>query len=52
MRVLGFDLAGRLALGKALAMPMDKADGITPYWHQSIYCSAPVEAIVKLIPPE
>lgn len=56
VRVLGFDLVGNLALGlalgKTLAMPKDKVDGITPYWHQSIYCSTLVEAIVKLIPPE
>lgn len=56
VRVLGFDLVGNLALGlalgKTLSMPKDKADGITPYWTQSIFCSTLVEAIVKLIPTE
>ena len=56
VRVLGFDLVGNLALGlalgKTLAMPKDKADGITPYWTQSIFCSTLVEAIVKLVPAE
>lgn len=56
VRVLGFDLVGNLALGlalgKTLAMPKDKADGITPYWTQSIFCSTLVEAIVKQVPAE
>ncbi len=56
VRVLGFNLVGNLALGlalgKSLDMPKDKADGITPYWTQSIYCSTLVEAIVKLVPME
>jgi HD-like signal output (HDOD) protein len=55
MRVLGFDLVSNLALGMALgntlAMPKDCPDGFTPYWQQSVYCSAAVEALVKLIPP-
>lgn len=54
MRVLGFDLVSNLALGMALgntlAMPKDCPDGFTPYWQQSVYCSAAVEALVKLIP--
>lgn len=56
VRVLGFELVGNLALGlalgKTLELPKDKADGATPYWLQSIYCSTLVEAIVKLIPPD
>jgi HD-like signal output (HDOD) protein len=56
VRVLGFDLVGNLALGlalgKTLELPKDKADGVTPYWLQSIYCSTLVESIVSLIPPE
>lgn len=56
VRVLGFDLVGNLALGlalgKTLELPKDRADGVTPYWLQSIYCSTLVEAIVTLIPPE
>jgi len=54
LRVLGFDLVSNLALGMALgntlAMPKDCPDGFTPYWQQSVYCSAAVEALVKLIP--
>jgi HD-like signal output (HDOD) protein/prolyl-tRNA editing enzyme YbaK/EbsC (Cys-tRNA(Pro) deacylase) len=56
VRVLGFDLVGNLALGlalgKTLELPKDRADGVTPYWLQSIYCSTLVEAIVTLIPAE
>jgi len=56
VRVLGFDLVSNLALGlalgKTLEMPKDKADGITPYWLQSIYCSTLVESLVNAIPPE
>jgi len=53
VRVLGFDLVGNLALGlalgKTLDLPKDKADGITPYWLQSTYCSTLVEALSKLV---
>ena len=56
VRVLGFDLVGNLALGlalgKTLEVPKDSAEGITPYWLQSIYCSTLVEAIVRLVPNE
>ncbi len=51
VRVLGFDLvinlALGLALGKTLHMPNDGPRGITPYWQQSVYCAALVEALVK-----
>lgn len=54
VRVLGFDmvlnLSLGLSLGKTLNMPKDGPRGITPYWQQSVYTAATMEALVTAIP--
>jgi HD-like signal output (HDOD) protein len=54
VRVLGFDLVSNLAVGLAmgntLALPKDRAAGLTPHWLQSVYCSTALETIVRQIP--
>lgn len=54
VRVLGFDLVLNLslglALGETLKMPKDGAKGFSPYWQQSVYAAAAVEALVRVIP--
>lgn len=56
VRVLGFDLVLNLslglALGETLKMPKDGVKGFTPYWQQSVYAAAAVEALVGAIPPK
>jgi HD-like signal output (HDOD) protein/prolyl-tRNA editing enzyme YbaK/EbsC (Cys-tRNA(Pro) deacylase) len=56
VRVLGFDLVLNLslglALGETLKMPKDGVKGFTPYWKQSVYAAAAVEALVRAIPPK
>ncbi len=56
VRVLGFDLVLNLslglALGETLKMPKDSVKGFTPYWQQSVYAAAAVEALVGAIPPK
>ncbi|MET0379172.1 MAG: HDOD domain-containing protein [Spongiibacteraceae bacterium] len=56
VRVLGFDLVLNLslglALGKSLSLPKDAPRGFTPYWEQSVYAAAAVEALVGCISPE
>jgi HD-like signal output (HDOD) protein/prolyl-tRNA editing enzyme YbaK/EbsC (Cys-tRNA(Pro) deacylase) len=56
VRVLGFDLvlnlALGLALGKSLSLPKDQPRGFTPYWEQSVYVAAAVEALVGCISPD
>lgn len=55
VRVLGFELVSNLAvglvLGKSIATPSDRPDGISPYWAQAVYCSMAVEALMRLLPP-
>jgi len=54
VRVLGFDmvlnLALGLALGKTLEMPKKGPYGVIPYWQQSVYVAATVEALVTIMP--
>ncbi|MGY4532110.1 HD-like signal output (HDOD) protein/prolyl-tRNA editing enzyme YbaK/EbsC (Cys-tRNA(Pro) deacylase) [Pseudomonas sp. TE3786] len=54
VRVLGFDLvinlALGLALGKTLALPNDKPQQSTPYWHQAIYTAAVIEGLTRAMP--
>lgn len=56
VRVLGFDLVLNLSLGlslgKALNLPKDQARGFTPYWKQSVYAAASMEALVGAISPQ
>jgi len=56
VRVLGFDLVLNLslglALGETLKMPTDGVKGFSPYWKQSVYAAAAVEALVRAIPPK
>ncbi|MFT5692751.1 MAG: HD-like signal output (HDOD) protein/prolyl-tRNA editing enzyme YbaK/EbsC (Cys-tRNA(Pro) deacylase) [Oceanicoccus sp.] len=56
VRVLGFDLVLNLSLGlslgETLKMPKDGVKGFTPYWQQSVYAAAAVEALVGAIPPK
>ncbi len=56
VRVLGFDmvmnLALGLALGRALTMPKDPRNGVTPYWQSAVFTAAAVEALVTAIPRE
>lgn len=55
VRVLGFELVSNLAvgliLGRAVAIPTDQADGISPYWEQAIYCSMAVETLMRMMAP-
>lgn len=56
VRVLGFDmvlnLALGLSLGNTLKMPKDGPHGCLPYWQQSVYTAAAMEALVTCIPRE
>jgi HD-like signal output (HDOD) protein/prolyl-tRNA editing enzyme YbaK/EbsC (Cys-tRNA(Pro) deacylase) len=56
VRVLGFDLVLNLtlglALGKTLTLPKDGPNGYTPFWQQSVFGAATVEALIKAIPAE
>lgn len=56
VRVLGFDmvlnLSLGLALGKTLDMPKEGPRGAMPYWQQSVYMAATIEALVTAIPRE
>jgi len=44
------NLALGLALGKTLEMPKKGPYGVIPYWQQSVYVAATVEALVTIMP--
>lgn len=54
VRVLGFDLVSNLAvgliLGRSIALPRERIDGVTPYWMQAVFCATAVEALFRLMP--
>lgn len=55
VRVLGFDMVSNLAvgliLGRNIALPKEKVEGMTPYWIQAVYVATGAEALFRLLPP-
>ncbi len=55
MRVLGFDLVFNMALGMAigatLSLPKDQVRGACPFWVESVYSAATMEALTHQIAP-
>lgn len=56
MRILGFDLVFNMALGMALGdtlrLPKKDVDGLPPFWIQSLFCAATMEALTRQMPPD
>lgn len=56
MRILGFDLVFNMALGMALGdtlrLPKQDVDGLPPFWIQSLFCAATMEALTRQMPPD
>ena len=56
MRVLGFDLVFNMALGMSigasLALPKSHVSGASPYWLDSVYRAATMEALARQFPKQ
>ena len=55
VRVLGFDMVSNLAvgliLGRNIALPKEKVEGMPPYWIQAVFAATGAEALFRLLPP-